>query len=173
MVDDAPTAAELLRDARRRAGLTQRQLADRAGIAQSVVSAYESGRRKPAFETLQRLISSTGHRVHVDLVPDSARPALTGELGRRVRRHRDEIVRAAAAHGAHNVRIFGSVARGDEHPGSDVDVLVDLQPPRGLFTLMRLERDLEALLGVDVDVIPADSLKPDVRSAADRDVIAL
>lgn len=165
-------AAELLREARGRAGLTQRELAARAGVAQSVVSAYESGRRKPAFETLLRLIAATGHRVHVDLAPDTA-AGLSGELGRLVRRHRGEILRAAAAHGARNVRIFGSVARGDEHPGSDVDVLVDLEPARGLFTIMRLERELRELLGVDVDVIPADSLKPGVRATAEREVVAL
>jgi uncharacterized protein len=172
VVESVHTAAELLREARSRAGLTQRELAARAGLAQSVVSAYESGRRKPAFETLQRLIAATGHRVQVDLTP-GATEALSGRLGRLVRRHRDEIMRAAAAHGARNVRIFGSVARGDEHPGSDVDVLVDLEPARGLFTLMRLERDLRELLGVDVDVIPADSLKEDVRAAAEREVVAL
>lgn len=137
-----------------------------------MVSAYESGRRRPAFETLQRLIAATGHRVHVDLVLDTA-GELSGELGRLVRRHRDEIVSAAAARGARNVRIFGSVARGDERPGSDVDVLVDLDPATGLFTLMRLERDLRQLLGVDVDVIPADSLKPDVRATAEREMVAL
>lgn len=138
-----------------------------------MVSAYEAGHRKPAFETLQRLLGATGHRVDIDLVADTTSPVLAGELGRRVRRHRDEIVNIAAAHGARNVRIFGSVARGDEHSSSDVDVLVDLEPSTGLFTLMRLERDLTEFLGVGVDVIPSDSLKPDVRAAAEHDVVSL
>jgi predicted nucleotidyltransferase/DNA-binding XRE family transcriptional regulator len=167
------TAAELLREARQRAGLSQRELAARAAVAQSVISAYESGRRRPALETLQRLIRATGTHMIVGLLPDSGRAPFSGELGRRVRRHRDDIVRIAAAHGASNVRIFGSVARGEERPGSDLDVLIDLEPSSGLFTLMRLERDLEALLGVDVDVIPADSIKPGARADAERDLVAL
>ena len=58
---------------------------------------------------------------------------LTGPVGLRIRRNRREITRVAARHGASNVRIFGSVARGEEKEGSDVDLLVDLAPDIGLL----------------------------------------
>lgn len=60
------------------------------------------------------------------------------------------------------MRVFGSVARGDDGPGSDVDLLVDLAPDRGLFALGELRRELTSLLGAPVDVVPADSLRATV-----------
>ena len=75
----------------------------------------------------------------------------------------------AAAHGASNLQVFGSVARGDEHPDSDVDVLVDLPPDAGLFTLLRLEGELSRLLGATVDVVPRTALRPELRPDVERD----
>src|SRR5687768_383825 len=71
---------------------------------------------------------------------------------------RDEIVDLAAAHGASNVRVFGSVARGTSEAGSDIDLLVDFEPGRTLVDQIGLWRDLEALLGVSVDVVSARGL---------------
>ncbi|TAK35501.1 MAG: DNA polymerase subunit beta [Chloroflexota bacterium] len=70
-----------------------------------------------------------------------------------VRARRQEILQIAARHGARNVRVFGSVARGEAGPGSDVDFVVELEPPRGVLDLGELILDLEALLGRAVDVI--------------------
>jgi predicted nucleotidyltransferase len=79
-------------------------------------------------------------------------PTLSALRGRR-----DEILRIAADHAASNVRIFGSVARGAAGPGSDVDLLVDVEPDRRGFvlfaTLQELAKDLSSLLGVPVDVL--------------------
>ncbi|MGO9294764.1 MAG: nucleotidyltransferase family protein [Streptosporangiaceae bacterium] len=61
--------------------------------------------------------------------------------------------------------VFGSVARGEDHPGSDVDLLADLPPGLSLFALDRIEADLEAILGTRVDLIPATDLKPGVRES--------
>lgn len=66
---------------------------------------------------------------------------------------REEILRLAAEHGASNVRIFGSVVRGEAHETSDVDFLVDLAPDRSLFDLGALLMDLRDLLGCEVDVV--------------------
>lgn len=171
---DSSTTGDLLRAARERAGLTQRELAERAGVAQSVVSAYESGRRQPALPTLARLVEASGHDLQLTLAPHgTSRAPLAGTLGRRVQRHRDEITDIAARHGVTNLRVFGSVARGDEHTDSDVDVLADLPPDAGLFTLLRLEEELTRLLDARVEVIPAASLRPEVRSRVERDVVAL
>ena len=75
-----------------------------------------------------------------------------------LRARRDEIIAVAAAHGASNVRVFGSVARGMAQAGSDVDLLVDLESGRTLIDQISLWRDLEALLGVRVDVVSAGGL---------------
>ncbi|HXG08745.1 MAG TPA: nucleotidyltransferase family protein [Gemmataceae bacterium] len=66
---------------------------------------------------------------------------------------REEILQIADRHGARNLRIFGSVARGEAGPESDVDVLVDLEPGRSLFDLGGLLMDLQELLGRKVDVV--------------------
>lgn len=67
---------------------------------------------------------------------------------------------AARHHGADHVRVFGSVARGEERPGSDIDLLVRFEPGRSLFDLMGLEEELGDLLGVHVDVVSEGGLKP-------------
>ncbi len=72
---------------------------------------------------------------------------------------REEILALAAQYDAVNVRIFGSVARGDDRPDSDVDFLVDVQRQWSLFDHIGLIQDLEDLLGRKVDLIPADSIR--------------
>lgn len=84
---------------------------------------------------------------------------------------RDAIRAAAAASGARDVRVFGSVARGEEGAGSDVDVLVDLEPGRSLLDLARLELRLEQLLGRRVEVVTEAGLREPIRAAALRDAV--
>jgi predicted nucleotidyltransferase len=84
---------------------------------------------------------------------------------------RAEIRAAAAATGAREVRVFGSVARGEERPDSDVDLLVELEPGRTLFDLATLEERLEGLLGRRVQVATAGDLRAPVRRAAERDAV--
>jgi len=84
---------------------------------------------------------------------------------------RSAIVQAAAANGARNVRVFGSVARGDDRPDSDVDFLVTLEPGRTLLDLARLEQRLEALLGRRVDVVTESGLRESIRTAAFREAV--
>ena len=70
-----------------------------------------------------------------------------------LRARREELLRIAAARGAHNVRVFGSVARGDARADSDVDLLVEMEPGRTVLDLSELILDLEEALGRDVDVV--------------------
>ena len=166
--------AGLLRDARLRAGLTQSELGRRAGVTQSVISAYESGARQPSAPTLQRLVAATGLRLSVaEQGPVSARVRLTGPLGAVVLAQRRHIRQLVARHGASNVRVFGSVARGQDTADSDVDLLVDLAPGTGLLGLGRLEHDLNELLGIRVDLVPADDLNPDVAREVLLEAVAL
>ncbi len=171
-ITDSPGA--LLRDARSRAGLTQEQLARRAGLTQSVISAYESDARQPSLPTLRRLVAATGFELAVH-VRDSRpqRKRLTGPLGLRILRHRHRLKTLARQRGATNVRVFGSVARGTEAPDSDIDLLVDLEPTTGLLGIARLERDLAQLLGAPVDVVPAKGLKASVAHEAMSEAIPL
>jgi len=169
------SAGVLLRQARANAHLSQSDVARRAQIAQSVVSAYESGRREPALSTLDRLVAATGHHLVVELEPDpGVPPGLPNTpLGRRLRQRRKALVATAARFGGSNLRVFGSVARGEDRPDSDVDVLVDLAPGTGLVGLGTLERELSGVLGVRVDVAPCDSLRRHVKEEADREAIPL
>ncbi len=82
-----------------------------------------------------------------------------GSLRALVEAKRAEIKQAAARHHGLRVRLFGSVARGDTGPDSDVDFLVDFDQDSSLFDLIRLTRDLEGLLGRSVDVVSTGGLK--------------
>jgi len=86
---------------------------------------------------------------------------------------RAEIVRLAADHGARDVRVFGSVARGDVGPDSDVDLLVRLDPGATLLGHAALIRELESLLGLRVDVVSENGLRPRVRENVLREAVAL
>jgi hypothetical protein len=77
------------------------------------------------------------------------------------RRH--EILRIAAAYGAHNIRVFGSVARGEDREESDFDLLVEMEPERSLLDLVALEQDLEDLLHRKVDVLTDPCVHPAIR----------
>lgn len=90
-----------------------------------------------------------------------------------VRAHREDILRTAAMHGAHNVRIFGSVARGTTDEQSDLDLLVDLEQGRSLFDLGGLLVDLEELLGYPVDVVTETGLRDRIRERVLSEAISL
>lgn len=76
---------------------------------------------------------------------------------------KSDIVQLAKLHGATHVRIFGSTARGEDHPNSDVDFLVEFDEDRSLFDLIRLKAELEQLLDRQVDVVTSESLNSRVR----------
>ncbi|MHB1713185.1 MAG: helix-turn-helix domain-containing protein [Acidimicrobiales bacterium] len=167
------TAAVLLRDARRRAGLSQAELGRRAGVTQSVVSAYESGARQPSVPTLARLVAATGLELDMRLSEPAAIGPTRGVLAQRVRRHRVELEAVLARYGLSNARVFGSVARGEESSESDVDLLVDVPEAVGLVTLGRCEAELEGLLGTRVDLVPAGDLKAGVAAEVLAEAVAL
>jgi predicted nucleotidyltransferase len=80
------------------------------------------------------------------------------EIGKLLEMRRDHILRAADKHWARNVRVFGSVARGEAGPASDVDFLVKMDQGRSLLDLSVLVLDLRDLLGRKVDVVSEDGL---------------
>lgn len=91
-----------------------------------------------------------------------------GALRQLIESHREEIAAVVRRHKGCSVAIFGSVARGEERVGSDVDFLVEFEPGSSLFDLMDLEDELAELLGVSVDVVSAGGLKERDRHIRDE-----
>ena len=97
-------------------------------------------------------------------------PMVTNEF---LRDKREAILRIAAGHGASNVRIFGSVVRGQADADSDVDFLVDLKPGYGLLDHAALLLDLQQLLGREVDVVTARGLRERIRGRVLQEAVSL
>lgn len=150
----------LIRDSRKAAGLTQSALSKRASTTQPAISQYESGLLVPDLETASRLLAATGQELVVEL-------RALKSVRARVLAASTAIKKSASDHGISGVRLFGSVARGEDHPGSDVDLLVDPGPDTGLFALCGFASEVEDLLGgnIRVDVSSARSVTRPVPEA--------
>jgi predicted nucleotidyltransferase len=86
---------------------------------------------------------------------------------------REEILKIAAKHGAYNVRVFGSIARGEAGPSSDVDLLVDVGPGRSSFFPAGLLADLVDLLGCKVDILTENGLHWYIRDRVLKEAVPL
>jgi len=86
------------------------------------------------------------------------------EIERLLQLKREQILSIARKNGAYGVRVFGSVARGEARPDSDIDFLVNLEVGRSLLDLARLLRELQSLLGLPVDVVTEAGLRARIRS---------
>jgi hypothetical protein len=86
---------------------------------------------------------------------------------------REEILRIAAEHGARNIRVFGSAARGEAGPESDIDFLIELEPDRSLLDHVALLQDLEDALGRKVDVVTEKGLHWYIRDRVKREAVPL
>lgn len=95
------------------------------------------------------------------------------KLPETLRRHRKQVLEIARRHGAHNVRLFGSHARGEADSESDIDLLVDLEAGRTLLDLGGLQYELEQLLGCKVDVVTVPGLKARIRDKVTKEAIPL
>ena len=92
---------------------------------------------------------------------------------RLVEEHREKILELAARHGASNVRIFGSLARGEGSQSSDLDLLVTLEERRSLLDLVGLKQDIEDLLHRPVDVVTEPALSPYIRDRVLAEAVPL
>lgn len=86
---------------------------------------------------------------------------------------RDEILWIAARHGAREIQVFGSLARGQAKPGSDVDLLVTLDERASLLDIVAIKQDLEDLLGCKVDVVTEDAISPYLRERVLQEAVPL
>lgn len=132
---DSTYGAEL-RARRVRVGLTQRELAQLSGVTQPVIAAAETGRRGVSAETRSRLDAAL-----------SVRPSVVLE------RHRAAVREAVAQHHGRDAYVIGSVARGDDTPDSDVDLMITFDDGTDLVDVLDLTDELERLLGIKVDVV--------------------
>jgi predicted nucleotidyltransferase/DNA-binding XRE family transcriptional regulator len=146
------TATELVRTARTKRGISQRDLAAAARVPQSTVSAVESGHRQPSVAMLERLLRAAGFVLETRLT-NIVRPS---EL---LEKHYREVVDVIAGYPVTRAWVFGSVARGDDRPDSDLDLLVELTPGASVLDCVGLEDDLEMVLGCPVDVITTKELE--------------
>ncbi len=162
--------AQLLRSAREKAGLSQAALAARAGTSQSAIARYERGAATPSVGTLERLLMTCGRRLVIGSEPAAALLTVNDSP---IRQHRRELLALARRHGARNVRVFGSVARGEAGPDSDIDLLIDLESGRTLLDLAALRREATELLGRPVDIATVDMLRGQRRREAERDALAV
>ena len=140
------------------------------------MSAYESGGREPSLATLSSLVEACGVSLEVHLgeaLPTGAGPSAAGPVGRRLRRRRAAVLAVAARHGMTELRVFGSVARGQDTGSSDLDLLVHVPEGTGLLALGRFTQELQDLLHVPIDVVPDDSVKPRVRDRIEKDLVPL
>lgn len=135
-----------IRAQRLAASMNQTQLARAAGVSQPNLSAYENGRRVPSAAVLERISR-----------------ALAGRPSARVEVHRQAIRDLVTCHHAIDPRVFGSVARGEDQPGSDVDFLVAFDNEASLLDEVALRLALGDLLQVEVDVVAEDSLSGSLR----------
>ena len=85
----------------------------------------------------------------------------------------EEIMRIAASYGARNVYVFGSRARGEAGPDSDIDMLVTLDPGRSLLAITAIQQDLEDLLGCEVDVVTEAAISPYIREQVLKEAVSL
>ena len=90
-----------------------------------------------------------------------------------LRREREQIKKVAKKYGASNIRVFGSISRGEETPESDIDLLVDFEADRSLFDLVRLKLELEELLGYKVDLVTEKAMHRLISSRVIKEAIPL
>ncbi len=136
------------------AGMSQSQLAHAANVPQPNLSAYENGKRTPSPQVLERIAQ-----------------ALATRPSERLARHREEIHSLVRKYRAAAPRVFGSVARGDDHSGSDLDLLVDFTDEASLLDEVGLRLALQDLLRIKVDIVATDTLRGDFRERALREAI--
>lgn len=135
--------SERLRLRRAAAGLTQRELAELTGVKQPLIAAVERGTRQPTPAVREAIEAA------LRLRPSQ----LLGLL-------RDRVLAAVEAVGGSDVRVVGSVARGEDEPGSDLDLLVTFPPEADIITLLTLQEELSDALTVPVDLVSAGSSGP-------------
>ncbi len=147
--------------------MSARDLAAASGVSASTVTRIERGEVNPTVAMLERLLEASGNELDITVSPRPTAPTLA-----EVRAHRDTIIEIVESFGGTNVRVFGSVARGDAHDDSDVDLLVDVPSGTGLITVERMIAAIETAVPWRVDVVTSGAAHGRMAHIVDE-VIAL
>ncbi len=153
-----------VRTARKERGWSTRVAAQRLGLSVRFLSELERGKATARMDKVQQALEGLGLRLGVASVQGPATSGLVLAQRRLLRT-------IATAHGVRSMSLFGSAARGEAGPASDLDFLVELKRERTLLDLLSFQVDLEALFGRNVDVFTAGTLKPRVLATARRDLL--
>lgn len=183
----------VLREFRARKGLTQRQLASVLGVDQKYVVEFERGKDTKSLDRLFATLQELGLNLVIEEESAGQHPAAaipsettagiedahtpdSHRLRSLVDAHRAELEEAMVEYGAADLRLFGSVARGDAGPNSDVDFIVDLTPIKRMSTLLQaaaLNERFREILGVDVDLCAPQLTRDGIPTVALEDAIAI
>lgn len=140
-------------------------------LQRSVLRANESG---VSQREIAKALGVTQPAVSQMIAASRARAKLSqGPVGRKLAQHRAEVLSVARSYGASNIRVFGSVARGEDDDDSDLDLLVNMRGPLSMIEIAGLSLDLEDLIGAPVDVIPEQLVKRDSLPALVESAVAL
>ena len=157
----AELTAVMERDGVSRAELARRMHTSRSTVGRVLDPADES----VTLATLSRAAAALGREPAVSLAPE--RPSVL------LKRHRVELRRIAQENGLENVVVFGSVARGQDTPDSDLDLVADVPEGLDLFAVAVIEEAMSAVIGRKVDLGERRCLKPHVRQNVDRESVPL
>lgn len=139
-----------------------------------MIARYEAETASPTIRTLERVLQAAGRQLVLDTIPAEPTDSPLPKVLPRVQALREQILNYAQAIGATNVRLFGSVARGEDSAASDIDFIVDFPArERGLMPLLELATQLESLLGRPVDVAAEELLRPEIKARALAEAVAL
>ena len=139
--------------------MSQSALARAVSVDRTAISKIESDQRQVSSLELASIAQTLGRPIQTFF----AETAPLRDPLRVVRSKRAAVLRIAQKHGARSIRIFGSAARGDATPDSDIDFLVEMEPNRGLFEQAAMMLELQDLLGRDVDVVTVVGLRDRIR----------
>lgn len=157
------TARDILRLVRRRQRLSQAELAERAGVSQTVIARYESRRQQPTVAALQRIVAACGYTLEWSLrhAPEAAVEAarhglFPGPIGQRLVRETDAVLAALDAVGATDARVHGGVADGSEGVGCPVLIGVSLPPDVDIRSVMAAAGRIGLAIDAHVTIAPHD-----------------
>lgn len=166
-------ASELKMVARSRRSLDRAVRSERLARAKLEAAMVRAARTGASQREIAVNASVSQPYVHRVLTEREGRFLPRSELGFLLAANRDVIAKVLGRYGIGEVAVFGSVARGEDGPDSDIDLAVEIPSDMGLIGLAKAERELTAILGVDVDLVPSGLMKPGVRSTATVDLVAL
>ena len=146
--------------------MSARALASASDVSTSTVTRIERGEINPTVQMLDRLLAASGNRLAVSVHPTGRRPSVA-----ELRRHRRKIVDVVSSFGGSNIRVFGSVARGEATDASDVDLLIDVPPGTGMFTVEEMAEALERLLPWKVDLLTSGAAHGRMAHVLDEAVV--